>query len=80
MARGDAHAALRQLVVERGFEPRFAGALPHQDRLARRDLEALQQRRVHPAARGARVARLLQRGRAPHQRIRGIDRHVGDAF
>ena len=66
--------------VDSRRQHRFAAALPHLDLRALGDADLLQRERVHPRPRRLRVGRLLQRRRAPHERIGEVDRHVGDAL
>src|SRR5439155_26187152 len=78
MRGGDANATLWHAGIDRDGQSRLPAVLAQPYGRARSEIEPGEGRRVGAGDRRRRVARLLQRWSAPDQRIRGVDRYVGD--
>ncbi len=80
MRGGNAHDARRNRAIDHGREDRFAVPLRHLDLRAGSESQRFEQRAMHPGLRRLGIGSALQRGRAPHQRVGGIDGNVRHAL
>ena len=80
MGCSDAHATNGQTFVCLCNEFDVSGPVRHADTIPARDAECGQRCRRDARRRQRRVPSLLKRRRTTHDRIREVDRHIGDTF